>query len=36
MGRVIIEKLIVAYLVKKFMFFEEPEGSILCSQKPVI
>jgi hypothetical protein len=35
--RTLFEKLIVTQLVKKYpTFFMEPEGSLACSQKPVI
>jgi len=30
------EKLIVAYMIKKFPNFMEPEGSLPCSQRPII
>jgi hypothetical protein len=32
----IFEKLIAIQHVKKYSFFMEPEGSLPCSQKPVI
>jgi len=34
MGRIFLEKLIVAQLVKKYPAFMEPEFSVLCSQQP--
>jgi hypothetical protein len=35
-SRVLLEKLIVAHLAKKFLIFMEPEDSLPCSQEPKI
>jgi len=36
LSTVFLEKLIVTHLVKNFPLFMEPEGSLTCSQEPVI
>jgi hypothetical protein len=33
-GSIVLEKFIVAHLVKKFSTLVEPEGSISCAQQP--
>jgi len=33
-SRVLLEKLIVTQLVKKFLALHEPEGSLACSHEP--
>jgi hypothetical protein len=35
-GNILLEKLIIAQLVKKFPPFMEPEVSSLCSQEPIL
>jgi len=32
--RIVLEKLVVTQLVKKFPTFMQPEGSLECSQEP--